>query len=25
VVQDAADVLGVDPATLYRKRKKYDL
>jgi len=25
VVQDAADVLGVDPAALYRKRKKYDL
>ena len=24
-LQDAADVLGVDPATLYRKRKKYDL
>ena len=24
-LQDAADVLGVDPATLYRKRKKYGL
>ena len=24
-LQDAADVLGVDPATLYRKRKRYGL
>lgn len=24
-LEDAADVLGIDPATLYRKRQKYDL
>jgi NtrC-family two-component system response regulator AlgB len=24
-LDEAADVLGIDPATLWRKRKKYDL
>jgi len=24
-LSDASDILGIDPATLYRKRKKYDL
>jgi NtrC-family two-component system response regulator AlgB len=24
-LEEAADVLGIDPATLYRKRQKYDL